>query len=439
MNLNEIFRRLGIESLNTMQQETMEMYRRASDMVLISPTGSGKTLAYLLPLLQTVNTDSDTVQALVLVPSRELAMQTQNVMRQIGGEYRSMAVYGGRPAMDEHRTMTGIKPHIIIGTPGRVNDHLIKDNFSTSDIHTLIIDEFDKSLELGFQDEMSQVLSHLGRLQKRFLLSATDCEQIPCFVGTGSQVARLDYSDEESTSSGQMTLNVVPSPVKDKLEILRDLLCTLGQQSSIVFVGFRESVERVAKYLQQQGLVVSSFHGGMEQRDRERALFRFVSGSANILVSTDLSARGLDIPQLDNVIHYHLPLDEQAFVHRNGRTARWDAEGRAWLILGPEEHLPTYIDPNTECWHRPSCIPQPQQPRWEALYIGKGKKDKLSRGDIAGFMMKIGGLERDELGKIDVREHCAYVSVHKNRVKELLLRVRGQKIKGLKTIIEPTR
>ena len=439
MNTNEILSHLRIEVLNGMQQEMHEACRRHQDVVLLSPTGSGKTLAYMIPLVQRIDTASDDVQALVLVPSRELAMQTASVLKQMNAGVRGMAVYGGRPAMDEHRTMKGVLPHVIIGTPGRVLDHLNKENFGAGQIRTLVIDEFDKSLELGFQEEMSQVLGCLPSVGSRILLSATDCEEIPLFVGTGSGVCRLDFLEGEEELSDRVESFVVHSPLKDKLDCLGSLLCDLGQQSSVVFVGFRESVERVGKYLNQQGFCVSVFHGGMDQADRERALFRFVSGACNVMVCTDLASRGLDVPEIDNVIHYHLPVDRQSYVHRNGRTARWDASGRVFLILGPEEFLPSFVPsdlPRHDVANVPGRVPLP---KWECMYIGRGKKDKLSRGDIAGFMMKTGGLQPDEVGRIEVRDHCAYVSVLRSRVRELMLRIRGQKIKGMKTLIEPTR
>ncbi len=447
MNTYEILSHLDIDTLNGMQQEMHEACRKHDNVVLLSPTGSGKTLAYLIPLVNDIDTKQDSVQALVLVPSRELAMQTAKVLKDMNCGVRGVAVYGGRPAMDEHRTIKGVLPHVIIGTPGRVLDHLKKENFSPALINRLVIDEFDKSLELGFQDEMSEVLAFLTSVRSRLLLSATDCPQIPLFVGTDNDAYRLDFLDDTEQIPDRIEVQVVRSAVKDKLECLGALLCERGQQSSLVFVGFRESVDRVTKYLSQQGFCVSAFHGGMDQPDRERALFRFTSGACNVMVCTDLASRGLDIPEIDNVIHYHLPMDEQAYVHRNGRTARWDAVGNAFIILGPEEYLPEFIEGDLAEYEIAQqtvsamksgkfAVPQP---KWESFYIGRGKKDKLSKGDIAGFMMKIGGLDKEELGRIEVRDHCAYVSVMRSRVRELVLRIRGQKIKGMKTIIEPTR
>ena len=326
-----------------------------------------------------------------------------------------------------------------MGTPGRLLDHLAKENFSSLRVSHLVIDEFDKCLELGFQDELQRLVGQLPEVTHRILLSATDCPEIPRFITLDENTEKLDYSDGDEQVPHRITLYEVHSPQKDKLDTLGLLLSDLGQQSSIVFVGYRESVERVAQYLRKQQVAVSDFHGGMEQDLRERALFRFASGACNVLVSTDLASRGLDLPEVDNIIHYHLPLDEAAFVHRNGRTARWEASGKAYLLLGPEEHLPDFVHTEPETYRIASREVAVASPRWESLYIGRGKKEKLSRGDIAGFMMKTGGLAPDEVGRIEVRDHCAYVSVARHRVKELMGRIKGQKIKGMKTIIEPTR
>ena len=408
----------------------MQAFRKSDNVVLLSPTGSGKTLAYLLPLIESLKAEQPAVQALVIVPSRELAMQTVAVVKQGGADIRALALYGGRPAMEEHRTLNGVRPQLLVGTPGRLLDHLTKGNFSADSIHTLVIDEFDKCLELGFRDEMSQIFAHLPGVRKRFLLSATDNEEITRFL---PEYVRLDYLD--STEAAERIEQLyVSSPQKDKLETLADLLLSVGNQTSIVFVGFRESVERVAKFLRERGFVASSLHGGLEQRQRERELFRFVAGSTNILVSTDLAARGLDIQALDNVIHYHLPLNEQAFIHRNGRTARWDREGRSFIILGPEETLPPYVV--ADKFSVSHSTRSPQHPLWSSIYIGKGKKDKISKGDIAGFLMKVGGLDKDDVGRIDVRDYHSFVAINRKRTSETLIRLRGQKIKGIKTIFE---
>ena len=421
----------GAIDLNSMQQDTLQTVRKGTSVVLLSPTGSGKTLAYLLPLLQKLDAKNDNLQALVIVPSRELATQTADVARRICSELRVAACYGGRPAMEEHQQMKGLRPHLVAATPGRLLDHLQKGNLLPDNVQTLVIDEFDKSLELGFREQMQSIISLLPFLKQRILLSATDSEEIPAFVGSKDFV-RLNFLDEESDD--RISLRLVKSPEKDKLETLYRLLCTLGSQKSLVFVGYRESVERVRNYLEKQKIQADIFHGGMEQRDRERALYRFMNSSANVLISTDLASRGLDITDVDNIIHYHLPLNEEACTHRNGRTARWDTKGSAYFILGPEESLPEYLTEEVEDFALPAKVPSPEKPLWVTLYIGKGKKDKISRGDVVGFLTKQGGLESSQIGRIDVLPHWSYVAVERAVSRELLNRIKGLKIKGQKTI-----
>ena len=432
--------KLGITELNEMQQEAGNaILRGKQDVVVLSPTGSGKTLAYLLPLVQLLDARQDDVQALVIVPGRELALQSDRVLKDMGSGLRSAACYGGRTAMEEHRKLKDVRPQIIFGTPGRLNDHLDKGNISPYGVRYLIIDEFDKCLEMGFHDEMARLLKKLPGVRRRFLLSATDTEQIPDFVQMG-RTQRLDYLMEEEQVPDRVVLYEVKSPVKDKLETLRSLLCELGDQQSIVFLNYRDAVERVDDYLCRQGFATSAFHGGMEQKQREDALYKFSNGTANIFVSTDLASRGLDIPDIQNIIHYHLPQNEQELVHRVGRTARWDKEGRAFFIVGPEETMPEFIDGEVEAYDisRPSVL-VPPSPKNATLYIGKGKKDKISKGDIAGFLCKKGGLEPGEIGRIDVMDRYAYAAVSRSKLQQVLRQTKGEKIKGIKTVIEPVK
>lgn len=451
MVLSDILRNLQIEALTPMQEAAHKAYHTAKDLVLLSPTGSGKTLAFLLPLVESLKADNKGVQAVVLVPSRELALQIETVFKAMNVPFKVMSCYGGRPAMEEHCTMKGINPAVIIGTPGRMNDHLRKGNFDAGSVTTLVIDEFDKCLELGFQDEMSEVIGQLTALKKRVLLSATDAEEIPQFVGVESNreeqagviespaavsgLLKLDFLDEKPVAE-RLNLQKVISPEKDKLETLYRLLCTLGDHSTLVFVNYRESVERVKAYLDSRKFPCDAFHGGMEQADRERALYKFRNGSCPVLVSTDLAARGLDIPGIDNIIHYHLPVNEEAFTHRNGRTARWQASGSSFLLLHSDERIPDYIPEDVPLFNLPEQTPKPPKSRWVTLYIGKGKKDKLNKVDIVGFLYKKGGMTREDVGQVDVKEHYAFVAIRRGKVKQLLTLIRGEKIKGLKTVIE---
>ena len=443
MDIDKILKKLRISELNEMQQHAAEAILCSDgDVVLLSPTGTGKTLAYLLPLIQQLDATSDDVQALVVVPGRELALQSDTVLRDMGSGIRSASCYGGRATMDEHRKLKEVNPQIIFGTPGRLNDHLDKENINRYHIRWLVIDEFDKCLAMGFHQEMQKLIKSLPALQRRILLSATNAEQIPQFVNMAKKGTLVDFLPEEEQTSERVTLYEVKSPQKDKLETLRNLLLGFGDESSIVFLNYRDSVERVNNYLTEQGFVTSFFHGGLEQKQREAALYRFSNGSANVLVATDLASRGLDIPDIQNIIHYHMPESEEGYVHRVGRTARWDKQGRAFFITGPEEHIPEYVEGNIEEYSLPSLPREGQEvslPRMATLSIGKGKKDKVSTGDIVGFLCKKGGLQADEIGRIDVNDRYTYVAVKREKLQQVIRQTQGEKIKGIKTIIEPVR
>ena len=440
MEIQDILRNLQIEQLTPMQEATREAYRENKDLVLLSPTGSGKTLAFLLPLVQTLKTDAQGVQAVVLVPSRELALQIETVFKSMGTPFKAMSCYGGRPAMEEHRTMKGIHPSVIIGTPGRMNDHLRKENFDAATVTTLVIDEFDKCLEFGFHDEMAEVIGQLPSLKKRILLSATDAEEIPQFAGVGgedqlsadgSRLVKLNFLDPDALAP-RLKLHKVVSPEKDKLETLYNLLCVLGYHSTLVFCNYRESVERVTGYLQAKKFPCDMFHGGMEQPDRERALYKFRNGSCAVLISTDLAARGLDIPGIENVVHYHLPVNEEAYTHRNGRTARMNAEGVAYLILNAEETIPEYITREPDEFFLSEVAKKPVRSEWVTLTINRGKRDKLSKKDVVGFLFQKGGLEKDDLGIVEIKESCAFAAVKRTKLSGLLGRIRNEKIKNMK-------
>ncbi len=435
MDFEDILHRLKIESLNDMQRQTVAaLLGTKDDLVLLSPTGTGKTLAYMLPLTQMIDPSSDSVQAVVIVPSRELAIQSGEVFRSLGCGLRSQCLYGGRPAMDEHREMRKTMPQVVFCTPGRLNDHIDKGNILTNDIRTLVIDEFDKCLQMGFMAEMQDAVGKMRNVRRRILLSATDTDEIPTFVNMDN-ARRIDVLGSDDVPDRISTF-VVKSEQKDKIGTLTKLLCCLGEASSIVFVNYRDSVERVSEMLRSEGFVLSSFHGGLDQKQREDAIYKFSNGSANILVSTDLASRGLDIPEVDNIIHYHLPIGEDEYTHRIGRTARWEAKGNVFFILSPGEQLPDFVTCDTEDYTIPDTLAKPSQPKMVTLYIGKGKKDKISKGDVLGFLCKSGGLNGSDIGRIDVMARCSYAAVNRKKYKDVIQRASGEKLKGIKTIVE---
>ncbi len=431
---------MGFSALTPMQTAMGEAGRGRGAVALLSPTGSGKTLAYLLPLAAAVDSAADTLQAVVITPTRELAAQSEETLRRMKTPLRSVTLHGGRPAMDEHRRLREVKPQVVFATPGRLNDHLAKGNISGAGVRTLVMDEFDKCLELGFQAEMEQAVAQFPRTERQWLLSATDAEEIPAFMHRlAPRFERLDFLSGAASPRERTTVYSVPSPKKDKLGTLGALLTHIKGEAAIVFVSYRESAERVGKWLRGEGFTAEIYHGGMEQEHRERALYKFRCGAANVLVCTDLAARGLDIPEVRAVIHYHLPAKEEDYTHRNGRTARWDADGAVYLIVGPEETLPAFADDAETLALPQDARLRPTPPRYASVYIGRGKRDKLSKGDVLGFLCKKGGLRSEDLGRIDVHPHCAYASVLRQNLAPALRAVAGEKIKGMKTIVEEMR
>ncbi|SFG12685.1 DbpA RNA binding domain-containing protein [Prevotella sp. KH2C16] len=431
---------MHLESLNEMQQTTSDVILNTDDnLMILSPTGTGKTLAYLLPLCQRLDPEINAVQVIVVVPGRELALQSSAVLKDMGTGLRSCACYGGRATMDEHRVLRQVQPHIIFGTPGRLNDHLDKGNFPIDNLEYIVIDEFDKCLEMGFQVEMQNLISRLPQGTRQILLSATPAEEMKDQRIFNPRFTTLNYISNAGQIPNRVEIYTVHSPEKDKLTTLRKLLLHLGEAQSIVFLNYRESVERVSKYLQEEGFGISCFHGGLEQRQREAALYKFSNGSANILVSTDLASRGLDIPNIANIIHYHLPEAEENYIHRVGRSARWDAKGNSFFILGPEESLPDYVNADVSPFVILDNNRTVPVPKMSTLYIGKGKKDKLSKGDIVGFLCKRARLQGSEIGHIDIKDYYSYVAIPKTKFKEVLNLTNGQKIKGIKTIFEEVR
>ena len=434
-SFEKILSNLQIDSLNEMQQQAIAAIENSNEVILLSSTGSGKTLAFLLPILKDLTASPNSTRALVIVPSRELALQIEKVFKNMKTGLKVTCCYGGHSRETEENNLVE-PPALLIGTPGRLADHIRRENIRTASITTLVLDEFDKSLELGFLDEMSFIAGSLPSVQKRILTSATEALEIPDFLGLRSPV-KLNYLPDQETHA--LTIQFVHSVEKDKIDTLFRLICVLGNRSMIVFCNHREAVERTSTMLSEKGIVNEFYHGALEQQERESALSKFRNGTVNVLVTTDLASRGLDIPNIRYIIHYHLPLSEDAFIHRNGRTARMDASGTAILILSPGEDLPGYVDSNIEEVLLPSTYTLPEKPKWVTLFIAAGKKDKVNKVDIVGFLTNKAQLKKDDIGLIDVKDFFSFVAVRKSKAAYALTLIRGEKIKNKKVKIEVAR
>lgn len=425
----DILAKLNIAALNPMQQEAIAVINKTANTILLSPTGTGKTLAFLLPIIKQLDADNPEVQALIVVPTRELAIQIEQVVRNMGSGFKVNAVYGGRAKSKDKIELKHI-PAILIGTPGRILDHFDDDRFSKASIKTLVLDEFDKSLEIGFEEEMSEIINSLSNVSKRILTSATQGIGIPKFVKLDKPKV-LDYLLEKIDP--KLAIKIVIAPDKDKLSTLLKLVLYLGNQPGIIFCNFRDSIEMVSDFLKQNRISHTCFSGGMEQKDRERALIKFRNGTSQILVSTDLAARGIDIPELKYIIHYELPHSAVEFTHRNGRTARVNEKGTAYVLKWKNQLLPEFIE-KTEPIEIPTAKRQLSE-HWETLFISGGRKDKISKGDIAGLFIKQGSISQEQLGVIELKQDCAFVAVPLALANQLVNKLNNSRLKKKKVRI----
>jgi len=430
----DILKKLGIKALNEMQKEAQQAILSNTDIVLHSPTGTGKTLAFLLPVIADLDPDNHAIQVLILVPSRELALQIESVIREMGSGYKANAIYGGRTGQKDKIDLQH-PPAILIGTPGRIADRIRRENISTEHIKTLILDEFDKSLEIGFEGDMKEIIQSLNKVRRRILTSATKLDEIPAFVALENPIV-LDFS---SDIESKLKIKIILSSTKEKKESLLDLLDYIGNEPGILFCNFKDSIQELSEFLDDRGIKHGCFYGGMEQKDRERVLIKFRNGSYQLIIATDLAARGLDIPELSFIIHYQLPPRSEEFIHRNGRTARMHAGGTAYVLLYEKEKGPDYLRQlELASVNSNELDPASQKTKlkWTTLFISGGRKDKISKGDIAGLFFKQGGLQKEELGNIELKLDCAFVAVEESKADQLITDLDNSRLKKKKVRIK---
>ena len=411
----------------------LDTIAESNDIVLISPTGSGKTMGFFLPVLPLLKGDSNDVQVLILVPSRELALQIEKVFKQMGTAFKINCCYGGHSVSIEENNLQH-PPAVLVGTPGRIADHLRRKNLVISDTQVLILDEFDKSLELGFKEDMEYILQHCKGVKKRILTSATALKEIPEFVGIKDCVV-LNFTAGQQESDSLLVIKSVRVKGEDKPAALMLLLGKINANSALVFCNHREAVNRISEQLSRNNLEHGVYHGGLEQMDREKVLIKFRNGSIKLLITTDLAARGLDIPEVDAIIHYQMPNTEEVMIHRNGRTARMHAAGTAYFLLDADDYLPAFLREVPAEEELPTSLTLPTPCEWKTLYIGAGKKDKINKTDIVGMILQKGQLQKHELGKIEVLDHSSYVAVKSNKIAKTLRLIKEEKIKHKKVKI----
>lgn len=421
--------RLGIESLNPMQVRMKDAASENRDIMLLSPTGTGKTLAFMLVVLKLLKPSTGRVQAVVIAPSRELVLQIAGIARSLARDFKITALYGGHNATDESNSLQA-GTDMLVATPGRLLDHIRRRNIDVMPTRLLVLDEFDKSLELGFEDEMKRILGHMKNISRTVLTSATPIESLPEFVRL-TDPQKISYLQQTREVRSRMKVHEVRADSRDKLDSLLRLLLSVSAERAIIFVNYRESAERVYEYLKRNGADCALYHGALDQTEREKSIAKFNNGSRPVLVATDLASRGLDIEGVDAIVHYHQPLTQEAYTHRNGRTARVDRTGDIYLLAGPDEELKPFVKAD-DVEPLPELKSKFRNARWETLHIAEGRKEKLSRGDIAGFLIKEGGLNPDEVGKIDIYDHYALVAVPRQKAAELVKSLANVRLKGRK-------
>jgi len=422
----DILEKLKIYTLNPMQKEALDVINNNANTILLSPTGTGKTLVFLLPIIAQLDPECTEVQALIIVPSRELAIQTEQVIREMGSGYKANAIYGGR-TISKDKIELKHTPAILIGTPGRLSDHFEQGRFTTKEIKTLVIDEYDISFEVGAGGDMRNIISHLPSITKRILTSATQGTSIPSYFRIDKAVT-LNWI--KGKTSSKLVVKTILSPSKNKHNTLVDLLNHLGSDPGIVFCNKKESIEDLSRFLDKKKIAHTCFHAGMEQRDRERALIKLRNGSVSILIASDLASRGLDIPEMKFIIHFEIPDAYEQYMHRNGRTARVNAKGTAYLIKGDREIFPEFIEKSKVETLSNNEKRKPQF--WTTLFISGGRKDKISKGDIAGLFFKQGEVNKDQLGTIELKQDCAFVAVPQTIASELVEKLNNTRLKKKK-------
>ncbi len=440
MNLSESLQTklqsIGIETLTEMQQAAFEAIQTHAHVLLKSPTGSGKTLAFLLPIIDQLVPDKKGIQCMVISPTRELCLQIEAVWKSLATGFKVNTCYGGHSMPQEIANLSD-PPALVIGTPGRIADHISRKTFNTKAVNIVIFDEFDKTLTLGFQEQVEYILTALPNVKKKIMVSATAAIHIPKFIDFQDAV-QLNYTIKEVEKEQLDLLKITANP-ESKVSKLVLFLSQIGDEQAIIFCNVREAVDDLAFALKKNGIVNSLYHGGLEQEDRERALIKFRNKSTHYLITTDLGARGLDIPDVKYVIHFELPQKGHEFTHRNGRTARMHASGVAVVFAEFDVALPEYIPSEIQEAALDEVDKRINYPIYSTIYISAGKKEKINKVDIVGFFCQKGGIEKADIGIIQVNDHQSFVAVRTDKIKVLLQNIQQEKLKGKKLKIEVAR
>lgn len=465
---NDILRsieELGYKAPTEVQEKTIGVMLENRDAIVSSRTGSGKTAAYAIPLCQNIIWEEGNPQALVLVPTRELAVQVGEDIGSIGRfkRIRPVVLFGKQPFSIQEKKLKN-RTHVVVGTPGRVLDHIERGTFNLEKIKYLVIDEGDELLNMGFEQQVRAIISRLPESRTTLLFSATlpdNIESLAQFCTRNPERINISSSTEQKASIKHF---LYPSGKEEKLDLLMDLLITKNPASCIIFANTRETVEHIFNELQGSGLLVKRLHGGMLQQDRLDTIDEFKKGRFRYLVATDLASRGIDIEAVPLIINYEVPEEKETYVHRTGRTARAGAAGEAITLVAPwekkyAEAIEEFSKIEFISCQRPEKeqveesrkeflktakeLPEEKQDKAAKvggditkLYINGGKKKKIRPGDLVGAITSIEGVDAEDIGIIEVQDNVSYVDILNNKGTLVIRKLSEGTIKGKKLRVE---
>jgi len=437
---------LGYEQMTPVQAQSLPPMLAGRDVIAQAQTGSGKTAAFGLALLQSLDVGTIRLQALVLCPTRELADQVSKAIRRLAvniPNIKLLTLCGGMPLGPQLASLTH-DPHIVVGTPGRVQEHLKRGSLHGGGIRTLVLDEADRMLDMGFSEAIDDIVKRIAKQHQTLLFSATWPDEIRAVsqrLQREPVEVTVEAAPESRPSIEQRFVAVEPA---QKIDVLAQLLAGKDQHA-LVFCNMRRDVDAVAEELDRRGFSALALHGDMEQRDRDEVLVRFANRSCNVLVATDVAARGLDIAALPLVISYDMAHDPDTHTHRIGRTGRAGQAGLAIALCTPREqpkadNLEQVL--GTRLSWQPLKLAPPRGKTlnlapMKTLVIDAGRQDKLRPGDILGALTGDAGLTADDVGKIDVFATRAYVAITRGLANKALERLRAGRIKGRNFRVRP--
>ena len=421
-SLLKVVAEIGYDVPTPIQVESIPVMLAGKDLIGQSKTGSGKTAAFALPILQALELDPRRLQALVVCPTRELCAQVAREIRKLGRGHRGLQVAvlsGGEPIRHQINTLKG-GAHVAVGTPGRLLDHLKRDSLNARGITTVVLDEADRMLDMGFGPDVEKILKALPRSRQTVLFSATFPESIEAMSRAHQrEVVRVTIREPEQ----KIRQLKVTAPRGQKLQALYSVLSQYPHESALIFCNFKATVAEVAQKLVYEGASVECLHGDLEQYDRDQVLARFRNQSVRLLVATDVAGRGIDVEGLDLVINYELPAQPETYVHRIGRTGRAGNLGLAISLASArdsskieaiERLLEVRLEPadGLEASENSDSSSLARAAKMDTILISGGRKDKIRPGDILGALTgEAGGLRGEDIGKIEIHDRLAYVAV----------------------------